>query len=55
VRAQIEAFPQIPALKSIMAHLTKEKEWCNLRPPLVDLEGWQERKLLDGLPLSELL
>jgi 4-hydroxy-tetrahydrodipicolinate synthase len=55
VRTAIEAFPQVPALKSIIAYLTKEESWRNLRPPLVSLEDGQERKLLDSLLLSELL
>jgi 4-hydroxy-tetrahydrodipicolinate synthase len=55
VREEIESFPQIPALKSIMARLTKEEGWRNLRPPLVELEDWQERKLLERLPVAELL
>ncbi len=55
LRAEIEAFPLTPALKSITAHLTEEDGWRNLRPPLVGLEDGQAERLLDRLPLPELL
>lgn len=55
LRTEIEAFPPIPALKRIMAHLTEADGWRNLRPPLVGLEDDQAAKLLARLPLSDLL
>jgi 4-hydroxy-tetrahydrodipicolinate synthase len=55
LRTEIEAFPPIPALKRIMAHLTEADGWRNLRPPLVGLEDGQAERLLDRLPLSDLL
>ena len=55
LRTEIEAFPPIPALKGITAHLTGEDGWRNLRPPLVGLEDDQAAKLLARLPISELL
>jgi 4-hydroxy-tetrahydrodipicolinate synthase len=55
LRTEIEAFPPIPALKRIMAHLTEADGWRNLRPPLVGLDDDQAAKLLARLPLSDLL
>jgi 4-hydroxy-tetrahydrodipicolinate synthase len=55
LRTEIEAFPPIPALKRIMAHLTEADGWRNLRPPLVGLEDDQAAKLLARVPLSDLL
>jgi len=49
LRATIEAFPQIPALKSIMGLLTGESVWSNLRPPLVPLENGQAGELMSHL------
>ncbi len=55
LRASIEAYPVIPALKRLMASLTDDEVWCNLRPPLSRLEDKRAEDLLSGLPLSELL
>jgi 4-hydroxy-tetrahydrodipicolinate synthase len=55
LRASIEAYPMIPALKALMADLTEDKAWRNLRPPLSSLDEEQEKKLLDEIPLTELL
>ncbi len=55
LRGSIEAYPVIPALKALMAHLTGEKAWRNLRPPLSGLDEEQEEKLLSSVPLAELL
>jgi 4-hydroxy-tetrahydrodipicolinate synthase len=55
LRTEIEAFPQIPALKRIMARLADADGWHNIRPPLVGLEDYQAARLLARLPLAELL
>jgi 4-hydroxy-tetrahydrodipicolinate synthase len=55
LRASIEAYPMIPALKTIMANLTEEEAWRNLRPPLSGLGEKRAGKLLDEVPLAELL
>jgi 4-hydroxy-tetrahydrodipicolinate synthase len=55
LRASIEAYPMIPALKVLMADLTEDEAWHNLRPPLSRLDGEQENKLLSSMPLADLL
>jgi 4-hydroxy-tetrahydrodipicolinate synthase len=55
LRASIETYPMIPALKALMADLTGDGEWRNLRPPLSALDNEQEKKLLTDVPLAELL
>jgi len=55
LRASIETYPVIPALKALMANLTREKGWRNLRPPLSGLDEEQEKKLLTDVSLAELL
>ena len=54
-RASIETYPVIPALKILMAELTGDEEWRNLRPPLSGLDDEQEKELLAEVPLAELL
>lgn len=55
LRGSIEAYPVIPALKVLMADLTGDEAWRNLRPPLSGLNEERETKLLSGVPLAELL
>jgi 4-hydroxy-tetrahydrodipicolinate synthase len=55
LRATIEAFPMIPALKALMADLTGDGAWRNLRPPLSGLDEEQAQYLLSGVPPAELL
>jgi len=55
LRASIEAYPVIPALKALMADLTDEKSWRNLRPPLSALDEEQTKDLLSSVPLEDLL
>jgi 4-hydroxy-tetrahydrodipicolinate synthase len=55
LRASIETYPMIPALKTLMAALTGDGEWRNLRPPLTGLGEEQEKSLLADVPLAELL
>jgi 4-hydroxy-tetrahydrodipicolinate synthase len=55
LRALIEAYPMIPALKRVTAELTGDEDWRNLRPPLSALDEARAEELLSRLPLSELL
>lgn len=55
LRATIEEFPLIPALKGLMRELREEENWLNLRPPLVGLEVDQTQALLSRLPVAALL
>ncbi len=55
LRALIEAYPMIPALKRLTAELTGDEDWRNLRPPLSALDETDFEELLSRLPLSELL
>ena len=55
LRGSIEAYPVIPALKALMAHLTGDEAWRNLRPPLSALDDEQTKNLLSSVPLAELL
>lgn len=49
VRATIEGFPNIPALKSLMGKLTGEEAWHYVRPPLTALGDEQARELVSDL------
>lgn len=55
LRGSIEAYPVIPALKVLMADLTGDEAWRNLRPPLSGLDERHAKDLLSDLPLAELL
>jgi 4-hydroxy-tetrahydrodipicolinate synthase len=55
LRGSIEAYPVIPALKVLMADLTGDGAWRNLRPPLSGLHEEQAKELLFDVPLAELL
>ena len=55
LRASIETYPMIPALKALMAELARDEEWRNLRPPLSVLDEEQRKKLLAEVPLANLL
>ena len=49
VRAIIEQYPAIPALKSILAHQTGDKAWATLRPPLTPLPTERQVELVRSL------
>ncbi len=52
VRMTVSAYPQIAALKAVMAHYAKDKSWLNIRPPLTRLSDDQAQalfKALDGI------
>src|SRR5215204_3498135 len=55
LRASIEAYPVIPALKQLMATLTGDKQWRNIRPPLSNLDEKHTNALLSNVPLADLL
>src|SRR5215204_6030470 len=55
LRASIEAYPVIPALKQLMATLTGDKQWRNIRPPLSSLDDKLTNDLLSNVPLADLL
>src|SRR5215204_4654499 len=55
LRASIEAYPVIPALKQLMARLTGDEEWRNIRPPLSGLNEKHAKDLLSNVPLADLL
>jgi 4-hydroxy-tetrahydrodipicolinate synthase len=55
LRALIETYPMIPALKRLTAGLTGDEYWRNLRPPLSALDEASAQDLFSRLPLSELL
>lgn len=49
VRAVIQKYPMIPALKALLAHGRRDPELRRVRPPLVELSAEAERSLLDDL------
>ena len=49
VRAAIEIYPAIPALKCVMAEMTGRTTWLNLRPPLAPLHDDEAILLLEAL------
>ena len=55
VRGSIEAYPVIPALKQLMASLTGDDRWRNIRPPLSELDEQSAENLLSSVPLADLL
>ena len=55
LRASIEAYPVIPALKQLMARLTGDEQWRNIRPPLSTLDEKRTQDLLSNVPLAEML
>lgn len=54
-RAVFEAYPQVPALKAAVGHLTGGESWRYLRPPLVSLDGTVEREVVSHLMASGLV
>ena len=49
IRKAIQAYPMIPALKTIVADFYGESEWLRVRPPLTQLADQQQRELMDTL------
>lgn len=55
LRGSIEAYPVIPALKILMADLTGDEAWRNLRPPLSELDEKQAQEFLFDMTHENLL
>jgi len=54
-RAVFQQFPMIPALKAAIAHYADDPAWMTVRPPLVELDDDEQRRLvqmLDSLAFS---
>lgn len=49
VRGAVQAFPLIPALKTILAQSRSDPEWNRLRPPLVEMSPKEREALLASL------
>jgi 4-hydroxy-tetrahydrodipicolinate synthase len=49
LRKALQAYPMIPALKSIVAHFRNDPDWAAVRPPLVPLDAAQSVALLADL------
>ena len=49
VRKAIQAYPMIPALKTIVADFYGEHEWLRVRPPLTQLAEQKQHALMDTL------
>jgi 4-hydroxy-tetrahydrodipicolinate synthase len=51
-RGIFQTYVMIPALKAAVAHYGKDPEWNRLRPPLVELTGDEQKKLITALDAS---
>lgn len=49
VRATVQKYPMIPALKAAVAHYAGDAEWDRVRPPLVELSAAEKAALLADL------
>jgi 4-hydroxy-tetrahydrodipicolinate synthase len=49
LRERVQAFPVIPALKTIVAHFSGDPGWLHVRPPLVSLGDSQREELVTQL------
>ena len=49
VRAALQKFPMIAALKATIAHFAEDGDWRTVRPPLVELTPGQEAELAASL------
>ncbi len=49
LRAVVQRYPMIPALKSVVGHYSGKPEWRRVRPPLVALGDDERRELIAGL------
>jgi 4-hydroxy-tetrahydrodipicolinate synthase len=49
LRKALQAYPMVPALKSIVAHFRNDPDWAAVRPPLVPLDAAQSAALLADL------
>jgi 4-hydroxy-tetrahydrodipicolinate synthase len=49
LRKALQAYPMIPALKTIVAHFHNDPPWATVRPPLVPLDAGQSTALMADL------
>ena len=49
VRQTVEAYPMIPALKSIVSYHRKDPDWTVVRPPFISLEQTTQQELVQKL------
>jgi 4-hydroxy-tetrahydrodipicolinate synthase len=49
VRAVLQRYPMIPALKAAIAHHTADPAWMTVRPPLVELSPLEQSALVQAL------
>ena len=49
VRHTVEAYPMIPALKSVVSHYRKDPDWSIVRPPFISLEQETQQELVQKL------
>jgi 4-hydroxy-tetrahydrodipicolinate synthase len=49
VRKTFSAYPMIAAMKRAAAHWSGDEQWSRLRPPLVELDAADSRKLVGEL------
>lgn len=49
VRATLQKFPMIPALKAVIAQYADDPPWATVRPPLVELTAAQQGQLAQAL------
>jgi 4-hydroxy-tetrahydrodipicolinate synthase len=49
VRATLQKYPMIPALKATIAHYASDPQWTTVRPPLVELTVAQQGQLVEAL------
>ena len=55
VRSQFDGYVMIAAMKAVIAHHKKDKDWIRVRPPLTEVTGEQQSevvKALDGVGFS---
>ena len=45
----IQKYPLIGALKQMMAHYGQDRQWLNLRPPLIALSESEGAALIDSI------
>jgi len=49
VRSAFAKYPMIPAMKTAVAHFSKDPSWAHVLPPLIDLTAEQQKALLADL------
>ena len=49
IRAAMESYPMVPALKCVAAHFRGDSDWATVRPPMVALRSEQRADLLSKL------